>query len=143
MQQRSKQIIVLSLTAAAIAAGGSMPSGQQATTIAAAPVAAAATPLQQVSVPADVQSPTLLLIQGAAKAERGDYREAIQDLSRAIRLNPQLPEAYALRGGAYYNLGDKRQGGRDLAEAAELYRRQGNFKNQQEMLNLKRRLDRQ
>lgn len=127
VRQRSKLIIVLALMAG----------------IDAAPVVAAGAPLQQVSVPADIQSPTFLLIQGAAKAERGDYRGAIQDLNRAIHLDPELPEAYALRGGAYYNLGDKSQGGRDLAQAADLFRQQGNLKNQQEMLKLKQRLDRQ
>lgn len=125
--QRTPLAIVLALTAG----------------IAAVPAAVTGAPVQQVSVPADIQSPTFLLIQGAAKVERGDFQGAIRDLNRVIRLNPQLPEAYALRGGAYYNLGNKRQGGQDLAQAAELYRQQGNFKNQQEMLNLKQRLDRQ
>ena len=36
-----------------------------------------------------------------AYVEMGDPRRAVEDLSRAISLNPSLPEAYHNRGAAY------------------------------------------
>ena len=43
---------------------------------------------------------------GGAYAELGDPLRAVDDLSRAIDLDPRLPEAYHNRGAAYRDLGE-------------------------------------
>ena len=43
--------------------------------------------------------------QAKKKMEKGNYQAAIQDLNKAINLNPSLSEAYLSRGVAYSQLG--------------------------------------
>lgn len=45
--------------------------------------------------------------QGVERLMRGDYRGAIEAFTQALRLNPNLVEAYTCRGNARFELGDK------------------------------------
>jgi tetratricopeptide (TPR) repeat protein len=47
--------------------------------------------------------------KGVTYYELGDYKQAIEDYSRAIELNPDYTEAFNNRGTAYYELGNYRQ----------------------------------
>jgi tetratricopeptide (TPR) repeat protein len=44
--------------------------------------------------------------QGKLKAKVGDFKGAIQDYSRAIKINPSLAESYTYRCGAHCEMGD-------------------------------------
>ena len=52
----------------------------------------------------------------------GNYQEAIAAYDRAIELNPDLAEAYYVRGAAYNSLGDPNRALQDLDKTIELNR---------------------
>ncbi len=58
--------------------------------------------------------------RGNAYASLGNYTQAIEDLQKAIELNPRYVEAYNNRGYVYMKLGDYRQAIEDLQKAIEL-----------------------
>jgi protein O-mannosyl-transferase len=58
--------------------------------------------------------------RGHAYADLGNYRQAIEDLNRAIEIKPDFAEAYTNRGNAYGILGNYRQAIEDLNRAIEI-----------------------
>ena len=58
--------------------------------------------------------------QGSQSLYRGDYQKAIDLLSRSIRVRPDIPEAYFLRGGAYFSLKEVQPALDDFSKAIEL-----------------------
>ena len=58
--------------------------------------------------------------RGFAYNELGQRERALQDFDEAIRLHPQLAEAYYGRGVVYRALGQTAEGDRDIAKAREL-----------------------
>ena len=58
--------------------------------------------------------------KGTTKAEKGDYRGAIQDYNKAIELKPNYTKAYNNRGYAKHDLGDQRGALQDFNKAIEL-----------------------
>jgi len=58
--------------------------------------------------------------RGIAYSDLGNYRQAIDDCSRAIEINPVFAEAYYNRGNAYINLGNHRQAIEDYSKAIEI-----------------------
>ncbi len=50
----------------------------------------------------------------------GNYQQAIEDYSKAIKLTPELAEAYLARGFAYFKLGNDEQSINDAKIAASL-----------------------
>ena len=58
---------------------------------------------------------------GNEKRENKDYKGAIADFTKAIRLNPNEAPVYVLRGYAKFSLGDKQGNLRDFQEAARKY----------------------
>jgi tetratricopeptide (TPR) repeat protein len=63
--------------------------------------------LEQIdSTPVVAQEPTAqnLISLAGIKTEKGNYQEAIADLTQALRLSPNNPEAYYRRANAYYQL---------------------------------------
>jgi tetratricopeptide (TPR) repeat protein len=58
--------------------------------------------------------------QGVVNYERGKYKEAIQDLTQAIELNPRNSLAYNRRGDAFYRLGDYQKAQADASQAIRL-----------------------
>ena len=50
----------------------------------------------------------------------GNYNQAIVDLSRAIKLNPELAIAYMNRGNTYIALGEKNKACLDFQKASSL-----------------------
>ncbi|MEH2239612.1 J domain-containing protein [Nostoc sp.] len=61
---------------------------------------------------------------GMEKAQRGKYTEAIEDFSKAIRLNPNYFEAYKYRGLACSKLGYENRAESDLKNSIELEQKQ-------------------
>ena len=59
-------------------------------------------------------------LSGLEHSRAGRLREAIDDLSRAIELQPESAGAYAARGESYLKLGDDEKGLSDLDRAAGL-----------------------
>lgn len=57
---------------------------------------------------------------GVELAEEGRREEAIAEYDAAIRLNPQIADAYYNRGVAYANLGEHQQAIEDYNEALRL-----------------------
>jgi len=57
---------------------------------------------------------------GYAKSGLKDYKGAIQDLNKAIELNPKFADAYINRGIAKITSGQKDDGCLDLSKAGEL-----------------------
>ncbi len=88
------------------------------------PIAADSAKLsQKIDFPEDtiVQiSADVYLQEGVKKFSREDYQGAISDYNQAIRLNPQLVEAYVNRGWAYDELGDYPQAISDYNQVIRL-----------------------
>lgn len=78
--------------------------------------------------------------QGVEKAKRGIYKEAIEDFSYEIRLNPYYAAAYKYRGIAYSKIGDKQKAFYDFKQAIDLYLKQGKIDEYQDLLEQIRRL---
>ncbi len=57
---------------------------------------------------------------GYEKYNRGDYKGAIQDYTKAIELNPRYALAYHWRGNAKFSLKDYRGAIQDYTKAIEL-----------------------
>jgi Flp pilus assembly protein TadD len=58
--------------------------------------------------------------RGNAYAGLGNYRQAIEDLNRAIEIKPTYADAYNNRGAVYIGLGNYRQAIEDLNRAIEI-----------------------
>jgi tetratricopeptide (TPR) repeat protein len=58
--------------------------------------------------------------RGIAYSALGNYRQAIDDCSRAIEIDPGFAEAYYNRGNAYVALGNHRQAIDDYGRAIEI-----------------------
>lgn len=78
--------------------------------------------------------------QGMEQAKRGKYKEAIADFLRAILINPNYAEAYKYRGIAHSKVGDNQKAISDLKQAANLYLKQGNTNNYQDVLEWLKKL---
>ncbi|ROL56058.1 tetratricopeptide repeat protein [Bacteroidetes/Chlorobi group bacterium Naka2016] len=59
-------------------------------------------------------------LRGNAKVEKGDFRAAIEDYTKAIQINPNYAWAYINRGIAKFNLWDKFGACSDWSKAGEL-----------------------
>ncbi len=62
-----------------------------------------------------------------AYKDRGQYREAITDLTRAIEISPGYAEAYSLRGNSYKRLGELDHALEDMKTAVTLKPDEANF----------------
>src|SRR5215470_14094356 len=72
------------------------------------------------SSPACAQSPDELLQRGEQYYEKGEYNRAIQDFNEAIRLKPELADAFYDRGLAYGMKGDLERALQDFSESIRL-----------------------
>ena len=60
------------------------------------------------------------IITGVLPITLGNYRQAIEDLNRAIEIKPDYAEAYNNRGIAYKGLGNYNQAIKDFDRAIEI-----------------------
>ena len=60
------------------------------------------------------------LEQGRAYYEDGSFEQAIDELDAAIRLDPEMAEAYSGRGSSYFGLGEYDRAIADFEEAIRL-----------------------
>lgn len=58
--------------------------------------------------------------RGLIRAEQGDVRGGIDDLTQAIKINPHMPQAYAARGSLHLLTGRPAKAIKDLNKAIEL-----------------------
>ncbi len=75
--------------------------------------------------------------RGNARCDLGDYLQAIEDFTKAIKLNPDDADAYFYRGNAFYELGDKSEAIADYTQAikindsdADVYISRGNIRDE-------------
>src|SRR5580658_2158543 len=61
-----------------------------------------------------------LFTRGHKALDAGDYQEAVECFSRAIRLRPNVSDAYRFRAYAYLEMGDRVQALNDLDQAIRL-----------------------
>jgi tetratricopeptide (TPR) repeat protein len=73
--------------------------------------------------------------QGVEKGKRGKYKEAIEDFTQALCINPNYAAAYKYRGLAYSRLGENLAASADFHKAADLYLTLGNTKDYQDALD--------
>ncbi|MBG1259638.1 tetratricopeptide repeat protein [Nostoc sp. BAE] len=59
---------------------------------------------------------------------------AIEDFNQAIKINPNLAEAYYNRGSVRFNLGDKQGAIADLQKAADLFQQEGKTQDYQDAI---------
>jgi tetratricopeptide (TPR) repeat protein len=64
--------------------------------------------------------PALLLDRALASGSAGRYAEALEDLDRAVALDPYRAEAWTLRGAAQRQLGRAEEAERDVARALSI-----------------------
>jgi tetratricopeptide (TPR) repeat protein len=72
---------------------------------------------------------------GMEKAKRGKYKEAIEDFTQAVCINPNYATAYKYRGLAYSRLGETQAASADFHKAADLYLKQGHPEDYQDVLD--------
>lgn len=77
---------------------------------------------------------------GINKSLKKDYRGAIEDFDRVLRLDPNNADAYGNRCVARYKIGDKRRAFEDCQRATVLYLRQGKMKQHQYALKMQKKL---
>ena len=58
--------------------------------------------------------------RGTAYALLGNFKQAIEDFSKAIELNSKFANAYYIRGLCYQELGDEAKAQADFAKAKQL-----------------------
>ena len=63
-----------------------------------------------------------------------NFQQAIAEYDEAIKLNPNLAEAFGNRGFLRFQLGDKQEGLKDLQHAAELFLDEGNMDRYQQTI---------
>jgi serine/threonine protein kinase len=73
--------------------------------------------------------------QGRKKAERGQYREAIDYFNQAISINLSYAEPFYFRGLANARLGENQAAIEDFQKAADLYQQQGKKADYQKALD--------
>jgi tetratricopeptide (TPR) repeat protein len=69
----------------------------------------------------DSRSAQAFNARGLAKLQRGDYRGALADFNRAIRLDPHFAVAYYNRGLVHQHLRDYRGAADDYTQALRLH----------------------
>lgn len=73
--------------------------------------------------------------QGLEKAKRGKYKEAIEDFTQAVCINPNYAAAYKYRGLAYSRVGENSAAIADFQKAADHYLTQGHPEDYQDVLD--------
>ncbi len=73
--------------------------------------------------------------QGMEKAKRGKYKEAIEDFTQALCINPNYATTYKYRGLAYSRLGENPAAIKDFQKAADLFLMLGNTQDYQDVLD--------
>ncbi|URD48961.1 hypothetical protein [Chroococcidiopsis sp. CCNUC1] len=63
--------------------------------------------------------------QGIDRGRKGQYKEAFDDLTQAINLNPEFAEAYIYRAHARTLTGDKQGAVTDFQKAIDIYKARG------------------
>ncbi|WP_331001045.1 tetratricopeptide repeat protein [Nostoc commune] len=58
----------------------------------------------------------------------------MEDFNQAIKINPNLAEAYYNRGSVRFNLGDKQGAIADLQKAADLFQQEGKTQDYQDAI---------
>ena len=57
---------------------------------------------------------------GIEHAQKGEYQEAVDDFTRAIKIKPDFADAYYNRGLVYYNLGKYQEAVDDYTRAIKI-----------------------
>lgn len=78
--------------------------------------------------------------RGMESGKQGNYREAIENFSKALNLNPNSAKGYKYRGLAYSKMGEKQTAIEDFQKAAALYKKQGEIENYQDIIGRIRKL---
>lgn len=79
--------------------------------------------------------------QGLDKAKKGEFKQAIEDYTRALRLNPNRADVYRNRGDVRSALGDYQAAIEDYQKAAEIYQKQGRTNEAQTVLDQVNKLE--
>lgn len=77
--------------------------------------------------------PNQFFIQAIQKAQKTEYRVAMEDLDWAIQIDPQDAQAYSSRGQVRADLGDLQNAIEDYQKAATLFILQANYEMAQQM----------
>jgi tetratricopeptide (TPR) repeat protein len=80
--------------------------------------------------------------QGHNKGRRGLYKEAVEDFTQAIKINPDFAEAYIARGHARNGVGDKPGQLQDFQKAVDIYRARGELQRADMLLQRTQKLQR-
>ena len=63
--------------------------------------------------------------QAQTHLQQKEFKQALEDLNRAIQIDPNYPEAYLSRATIYANKGDREKTVENLEKAATLFKQQG------------------
>jgi len=81
-----------------------------------------------------------LLAQGIEKFQKQDYQRVLQDLDRALEINPKNADIHGHRCVFRYKLGDREGAIADCQRAATLYLAQGDTKKHRYSLKMLEKL---
>ena len=88
----------------------------------------------------DPDNPMVLYSLGSELFKEGEYKEAREHLSRAVRNKPDYSVAYRTLGRALFELGEDDEAGRVFAEGREVAQRNGDLQTVKEIDVFARRL---
>ena len=89
----------------------------------------------------DPDNPMVLYSLGNELFKEGEYAEAREHLSRAVRNKPDYSVAYRTLGRALYELGEDDEAGRVFAEGREVAQNNGDLQTVKEIDVFARRLE--
>jgi len=81
--------------------------------------------------------------QGYDKGRKRSYKEAVEDFTQAININPDFAEAYIARGHARNGVGDKHGQIQDFQKAVDIYRAKGELQRADMLLQRMQQLQRE
>jgi len=91
---------------------------------------------QATAPPSENAETNAYLDKGTEYFKNGQYQEAIEQLQKAVQLNPKDALAYSLLGSSYFFVGKQKDGQENIQQAIELYNNAGDYQKAEKLMSL-------